>query len=136
MIGWLIITASSAPDEVKRKYDVLLGAQHFEIAASDFGWVSQNRTFMGEFLVRLPRKRPKPFGQNMACVFSHCPRLWLTTQVSEFALQARSQFQRQVHIENGFLLDMDPRAVMEARAPALHPFTEEFCIQWTVRTPH
>ena len=37
-------TASSAPDEVKCKYDVLLGAQHFEIAASFFGLASQNRT--------------------------------------------------------------------------------------------
>ena len=48
VIGWLE-TASSAPDEVKRKYDELLGAQHFEIAASDFGWVNQNRTLWVSF---------------------------------------------------------------------------------------
>ena len=130
VIGWLE-TTSSAPDEVKRKYDELLGAQHFEIAASDFGWVSQNRTLWGEFLVRLPRKRLKPFGQTVACVF-------LTTgRNTGFRIRftGPKPIPTQVHVENGFLLDMDPRAVMEARAPALHPFTEEF-LHTLERTPH
>ena len=43
VVGWLE-TTSIAPDEVKRQYDELLGAQHFKIAASDFGWVRQYRT--------------------------------------------------------------------------------------------
>ena len=32
-----------------------------------------------------------------------------------------------------FSLNMDPRAVMEARTPALHPFTEEFLHEWDHR---
>ena len=43
VVGWLE-TTSSVPDEVKCKYDELLSAQHFEIAASDFGWICQNHT--------------------------------------------------------------------------------------------
>ena len=43
VVGWLE-TTSSVPDEVKCKYDELLNAQHFEIAASDFGWICHNHT--------------------------------------------------------------------------------------------
>ena len=116
VIGWLE-TTSSAPDEVKRKYD--------EIAASDFGWVSQNHTLWVTFssgslesgINRLVKLWPvffslsSPIGRNTGF------RIRFT---------GPKPIPAQVQKENGFLLNMDPRAVVEARAPALHPFTEEF----------
>ena len=49
VVGWLK-TASSVPDEVKCNCDELLSAQHFEIAASDLGWICQNHTCWVSFL--------------------------------------------------------------------------------------
>ena len=123
VIGWLE-TTSSVPDEVKSKYDELLGAQHFEIATFDFGWVSQNYTLWVSFssgslesgLNRLVKLWPvffslsSPMGRNTGF------RILFT---------GPKPIPAQVQKENGFLLNMDPRAVMETRAPALHLFTEE-----------
>ena len=124
VIGWLE-TISSAPVEVKRKYDELQGAQHFEIAASDFGWVSQNRTLWVNFssgpldsgINRLVKLWPVFFSLSSPTGRNTGFRIRFT---------GPKPIPAQVHIEYGFLLDMDPRAVMEARAPALHSFTEEF----------
>ena len=54
VIGWLEST-SSVPDEVKCKYDELLGARHFEITASDFGHQSFGQTVACFFLTVLAR---------------------------------------------------------------------------------
>ena len=130
VIGWLE-TTSSAPDEVKCEKDNLLIAQHFEIEASDFGWVNQNRALWVSFssgslesgINRLVKLWPDFFllSSHSCCVTGF--RLRFT---------GPKPIPTNVHIENGFSLNMDPRAVMETRVPALHPFTEEF-LHWVDR---
>ena len=93
VIGWLE-TTSSVPDEVKSKYDELLGAQHFEIATSDFGWVSQIQTLWVSFSSGSLESGLNRLAKLWPVFFPHCPRLWVATQVSEFVSHARSQFQR------------------------------------------
>ena len=80
---------------------------------------------LGAFLVRLLGKRHKPFGQTVACVFSLSLLDGHNTGF-RFRSTGTKSIPTQVHIENGFSLDMEPRAVMEARTLVLHPFTEEF----------
>ena len=123
MIGWLE-TTSSVPDEIKCKYDELLSAQHFDIAASDFGWICQNHTCWVSFssgslesgINRLVKLWPAFFSLSL-------PRPYGRNTGFRIRFTGPKPIPTQVHIENGFSLDMDPR---EARTPALNPFTEEF----------
>ena len=124
VVGWLE-TTSSVLDEVKCKYDELLNAQHFEIAASHFGWICQNHTCWVSFssgslesgINRLVKLWPDFFSLSLPDGHNTGFRIQLT---------GPKPIPTRVHLENDFTLNMDPRAVMEARAPALHSFTEEF----------
>ena len=124
VVGWLE-TTSSAPDEVKCKYDELLSAQHFEIAASDFGRIRHNHPCCLSFssgslesgINRLVKLCPDFFSLTLPDVHNTNFRIHFT---------GPKPIPTRVHFENGFSLNMDPRAVMEARVPALHSFTEEF----------
>ena len=124
VVGWLE-TTSSVPDEVKCEYDELLNAQHFEIAASDFGWICQNHTCWVSFSLgssesginRLVKLWPDFFSLSLPDGHNTGFKLRFT---------GPKPIPMRVHLENGFSLNMDARAVMEARTPALHPFTEEF----------
>ena len=119
VIGWLE-TTSSAPDEVKRKYDELLGAQHFEIAASDFGWVSHNRMLWVSFssgslesgINRLVQLWPVFFSLSSPTNRNTGFKICFRPEANSSASSYRERFL------------VGPRAVMEARAPALHPLTE------------
>ena len=127
VIGWLE-TTSSVPDEVKCKYDELLSAQHFKIAASDFGWICQNHTCWVSFSSGSLESGINRFVKLWPAFFSLSLPDGHNTGFS-IRFTRPKPIPTQVHIENGFSLNMDPRAVMEARTPALHPFTEEF-LHW------
>ena len=85
VIGWLE-TASSAPDEVKRKYVELLGAQHFEIAASDFGWVNQNRTLWVSFS-----------SGSLESGINRLVKLWPVFFLTVLAYGSQHRFQNSLH---------------------------------------
>ena len=128
VVGWLE-TTSNVPDEVKCKYDDLLSAQHFELAASDFGWICQNHTCWVSFstgslkngIDRLVQLWPDFFSQ-----FSpEDPHRHFKLQFT-----GPKPIPTRVHIEDGFSLNMDPCEVMKSNAPALVSFTEEFWQEW------
>ena len=105
VVGWLE-TASSVPDEVECNYDELLSAQHFEIAASDFGWICQNHTCWVSFstgslkngIDRLVQLWPD---------FSHRFRLRIITGISSSIHRAETNSDACSHSRR-FLLEHGP----------------------------
>ena len=134
VVGWLE-TTSSVPDEVKCKYDELLNAQHFEIAASDFGWICQNHTCWVSFssgslesgINRLVKLWPDFFSLSLPDGHNTGFKLRLT---------GPKPIPMRVHLENGFSLNLDPRAVMKRVRLPFIPSLRSSCMVWITMTLH
>ena len=97
----------------------------FEITASDFGWICQNQTCWVSFSSGSLESGINLLVQLWPIFFSQFSPV---DHHKNFKLHftGPKPIPTRVQFENGFSLNMGPCAVMEARALALHSFTEEF----------